>query len=220
MGADFYPRLTVMIHDRALAVRAVNEQTEIGILLALPGLLAALAFAPLLMKIVYSAQFLPAADLLPWMVIGVFGRVVSWPLGFIQLALGAHRSFAITETVFVGIQAGLTLWLLDWFGIVGAAYAYAVVEVLAIIVMIWVARGLIGFSWSSSVRELFITSSAFVGAAFMLRWAAADTLAIVGGGLVTLAASVYCLRGLAKRLGEGHKLAKALRLIGLVGSHG
>ncbi|TXK65582.1 oligosaccharide flippase family protein [Alkalisalibacterium limincola] len=43
MGADFYPRLTSVIHDRAAAMRAVNEQTEIGILLALPGLLGTLA---------------------------------------------------------------------------------------------------------------------------------------------------------------------------------
>jgi PST family polysaccharide transporter len=91
MGADFYPRLTAAIHDRARAARIVNEQTEIGILLALPGLLAALAFAPLVIKLLYTPQFLPAAHLLPWMALGVFGQVVSWPLGFVQLALGASR---------------------------------------------------------------------------------------------------------------------------------
>lgn len=45
MGTDFYPRLTALIRDREAAVRAVNEQTEIGILLAVPWLLATLAFA-------------------------------------------------------------------------------------------------------------------------------------------------------------------------------
>ena len=51
MGADFYPRLTATIHDRPQAARAVNEQTEIGVLLALPGLLAALTLAPLAIKL-------------------------------------------------------------------------------------------------------------------------------------------------------------------------
>jgi enterobacterial common antigen flippase len=58
MGYDFYPRLTATIHDHEKAARAVNEQTEIGILLALPGLLAVLAFAPLAIKLLYTQQFL------------------------------------------------------------------------------------------------------------------------------------------------------------------
>jgi len=211
MGADFYPRLTAMIHDRALAIRAVSEQTEIGILLVLPGLLGALVFSPQVIKILYSPQFLPAADLLPWMALGVFGRVVSWPLGFVQLAMGASRWFAATETVAVCLQASLTLWLLKWFGPIGAAYAFAASYAIYIVLMLWVARALIGFSWSSSVRELIVASSAFVGAAFVLRWALTDIPAIVGGSFVTLAGSVFCLLGLAKRLGEGHKVSRLLR---------
>jgi PST family polysaccharide transporter len=46
MGIDFYPRLTAAATNHEQASRLVNEQTEIGILLALPGLLATLAFAP------------------------------------------------------------------------------------------------------------------------------------------------------------------------------
>ena len=113
MGADFYPRLTATIHDRAQAARAVNEQTEIGVLLALPGLLAALALAPLAIKLLYTPRFLPAADLLPWMALGVFGRVISWPMGFVQLALGASRWFAATETIFAVLWAALTYAMVE-----------------------------------------------------------------------------------------------------------
>ncbi|MBK6436672.1 MAG: oligosaccharide flippase family protein [Rhodanobacteraceae bacterium] len=64
MGADFYPRLTAVIGDHSAATQAVNEQTEIGILLALPGFLATLAFAPWIIEILYSKEFSSAADLL------------------------------------------------------------------------------------------------------------------------------------------------------------
>jgi PST family polysaccharide transporter len=43
MGADYYPRLTGVSHNREAINRMVNEQTEIGILLALPGLMGTLA---------------------------------------------------------------------------------------------------------------------------------------------------------------------------------
>jgi enterobacterial common antigen flippase len=84
MGADFHPRLTATIHDRAQPARAVNEQTEIGVLLALPGLLAALTLAPLAIKLLYTPQFLHASDLLPWMALGVFGQVISRRLGILH----------------------------------------------------------------------------------------------------------------------------------------
>ena len=208
MGADFYPRLTATIHDRAQAARAVNEQTEIGALLALPGLLAALTLAPLAVKLLYTPQFLPAANLLPWMALGVFGRVISWPMGFVQLALGASRWFAATETVFVGLWAALAYAMVEAFGIIGAAYAFALNYALYTAAMLWVTRVLIDFSWSKETRELILASAAFVGLAFAARFLWSDPATLVAGAAVTLASALFSFRGLAKRLGEGNRLVK------------
>ena len=46
MGADFYPRLTAVATDDAQCNRLVNEQAQIGMLLAGPGVVATLTFAP------------------------------------------------------------------------------------------------------------------------------------------------------------------------------
>ena len=213
MGADFYPRLTATIHDRAQTARAVNEQTEIGVLLALPGLLAALTFAPLAIKFLYTPQFLPAADILPWMALGVFGRVISWPMGFVQLALGASRWFATTETIFIGLEAALTYTMVEAFGIIGAAYAFALACVLYTAAMLWVTRVLIGFSWSNEARRLILASAAFVCLAYGVRFLGFDTVSLIADGAVTLAAALFSLRGLAKRLGEGNRLVRWARMV-------
>lgn len=210
MGADFYPRLTAAIHDRTQATRIVNEQTEIGILLALPGLLAALAFAPLAIKLFYTPQFLPAADLLPWMALGGFGRVVSWPMGFVQPALGASRWFAATETIFIGIQAVLTFWMVERAGIIGAAYAFAATYGLYVPAMLWVSRALIGFSWSREAWRLILASAVFVGAAFAVRLLLADVTSLIVGGALTLAGALFSMRGLAMRLDVNHRSTKVL----------
>jgi enterobacterial common antigen flippase len=210
MGTDFYPRLTATINDKSLAVRAVNEQTEVGILLALPGLLAALALAPLAIKLLYTQQFLAAADLLPWMAVGVFGRVLSWPLGYVQLAAGASRWFAATQTTFVGLQAVLTLWLVARCGIIGAAYAFAATYALYTLAMLGVTRSLIGFSWSAEARKLILASAIFVVAAFAARFLASDLASFIAGGALTLAGSLFSLRGLASRLSEGSRLRQWL----------
>ena len=206
MGADFYPRLTAVIHDREAAALAVNEQTEIGILLALPGLLVTLAFAKWVVWALYSATFAPAADVLVWMVLGVFGRVLSWPLGFIQLSLGAARWFMATEAIFLAIQALLATWLVPRHGVIGAAYAFALCYVLYTTGMAWVGNRLMGFRWSASVLRMMLVSGVLMGVAFAVNRLLPDVPAMVLGGLVALMGGVWSLRGLAVRLGAGHRL--------------
>jgi PST family polysaccharide transporter len=202
MGTDFYPRLTAAIRDPEKATRLVNEQTEIGILLALPGLLATLALGPLLVRVLYSAEFLPAAELLPWLLTGVFLRVFSWPLGFIQLAKGAGRLFAATETAFIGLQLGLVYWLVPAYGIVGAAYAFALVYVLYTAAMLLVARVLIRFQWSLGVMRLLLASAVFWGVAVALAATTTGWQGTALGALLAAASSLLVLRGLSSRLGS------------------
>ncbi len=57
MGTDFYPRLVRVCSDHAQSTRVVNEQAHVSILLAAPGVLATLTFAPLVLTAFYSAEF-------------------------------------------------------------------------------------------------------------------------------------------------------------------
>jgi antigen flippase len=213
MGTDFYPRLAGVIHDHGLAVRTVNEQTEIGILLGVPGLLATLAFAPLIVAIFYTGRFMPAADLLPWLLLGVFGRVLSWPLGFVQVALGAGRSFAVTEGAFVALQAVLLLWLVPRFGIVGAGYAFAASYLAYTACMLWVGRVLISFRWSAAVRRLLLLSIMLIAADVALRLVLPGVPGVVAGGIVAFGSAVLSARELSSRLGPEHRLVRALRSV-------
>lgn len=210
MGTDFYPRLTSVIDDHEAASRVVNEQTEIGMLLALPGLLGTLAFAPLVMELFYSKRFLPGVALLPWFVLGIFGRVVSWPLAFIQLALGASRWFAATETTFVAFEMGLVLWAVPRFGVVGAAYAFAISYFVYTFAMLRVGRMLIGFHWSRAVIKLLVLSTVMVVLGFGVRLLVPGPAGIATGGVVTLAGAGLSLRGLGSRLGTNHLLVRMI----------
>jgi antigen flippase len=200
MGTDFYPRLTAVIHDRARTIRLVNEQTEVGILTALPGLLATLAFAPLVMKVFYTSEFVAGAELLRWMVLGVFGRVLSWPMGFILLAKGAARWTWIVETVFAVAQAALVILFQQVFGLVGVAQAFAAAYAVHVVVMLWVAWRFIGYSWSPTVTRLAVISAGLIVAAFASSWLLADSRAIVAGFLLSSIGCMVSAQGLAHRL--------------------
>ena len=120
-----------------------------GLLLALPGLLVTLGFAKWVVWLLYSHKFDAATGALAWMMIGVYCRLVSWPMAFIQLALGASRWYLVTEGLFFVSQGALVFALVPHWGVLGAAYAFAACCALQIVGMVWVGRRLIGFRWSA-----------------------------------------------------------------------
>jgi enterobacterial common antigen flippase len=215
MGADFYPRLTAVAADDGQVNRLVNEQTEIGILLALPGLLATLTFAPELIHLLFSAKFMAGADLLPWFVVGVFGQVITWPLGFIQRAKGDARWIFLSQSHLNLLQLALTYFLVCAFGIQAAAWAFALATCGHGLVVYAIARRLSGFKWSFTVVNLVLLSGALIISGFILQAVSNGLVEIALGAIATAVSCVVSLRGISARLGGEHRVVRmALRLPG------
>jgi enterobacterial common antigen flippase len=210
MGADYYPRLTAVASDKAAMNRMVNEQAEIGLLLALPGLLATLVLAPWIVQIFYTGEFLGAVGLLQWFILGCMGRVISWPLGFVMLALGKGQWYLFTETSFNVLHV-VTIFLgLQLFGIEGVAIGFFVMYLGYILAVYLVCRRLTGFAWAAEVSRLAWVALPVLGAAFVACRALPLWPASIVGLALTLAVSVFCLRGLARRVGAEHRIIRAV----------
>jgi len=206
MGTDFYPRLTAVAQDNEHVNRLVNEQTEIGILLALPGLLGTLAFAPLAIHLFYTVKFLPGAALLPWFVVGVFGQVISWPLGTIQMAKGATKWMFFTRTEYGVVYLGLTMLLIKNHGLTGIAWAFALFTYIHGLVVFVIARRLSKFTWSPAAGRLFLAAFGIIGSAFVILKLTNGLFELVLGALITGVACLVSLRGISARLGEHHRI--------------
>jgi antigen flippase len=210
MGADFLPRLAAVQNDHPTVCRLVNEQTEIGILLALPGLVATLFFAPLAIKLFYSSEFLVAAELLSWLVLGVFGRVTSWPMGFILVAKARSKLFVFSETGFAVIHTGFLLAGLFTLGLVGVAIAFFITYSIYNIALHIISKSLVEFKWSGPVWKLLAVSSCFVSAAFVLPRVVSGSQNYLLGGAGVALSILFSLHGLVARLGPNHPLSKWL----------
>jgi len=97
MGADFYPRLTAIAKDNAECNRVVNEQAHVSMLLAGPGVIATLTFAPLVIALFYTPKFEGAVEILRWLCLGMTLRVISWPMGFIIVAKNVQNLLIFSE---------------------------------------------------------------------------------------------------------------------------
>lgn len=216
MGMDFYPRLTAASQDNAEVSRLVNEQIEIGILLALPGLVATMVFSPWVIRILYSARFGEAAVLLPWFVVGVFGRVVSWPLGFIMIAKGAARWCVASELTSASLHVCFIWAALKVWGLEGVAVAFAALYVCYTVGVLWVAKRLCQFRWTVQVVRLLVAACAVVAATLMLVWFGPLWVSTAVGAPLVLVCGLICLQRICLRLGKGHRVTLwAGRLPGL-----
>lgn len=210
MGADYFPRLTAVVHNHAAMNRMVNEQTEIGLLLALPGLLATLALAPWILPLFYTREFLDSVELLQWFILGCMGRIISWPLGFVLLALGKGRWFLITEGSFNILHVVLVALGLHFYGVEGVAIAMVVMYLGYVAAVYLVSRRLIGFRWSAECKRLGLFALPILAVTFTVSRLAPQWPATWFGLMLTFITSVLCLRGLVSRLGSEHRVVRAI----------
>jgi PST family polysaccharide transporter len=167
MGADFFPRLSALPAGSAEAERLINEQTEIGLLLGGPFILAMMGLAPWVLSLLYTAEFAGGAGVLRWQVLGDVLRLASWPLGFALLASGRGRRFVLLELVSFAVFLGATLLLLPEFGIEAAGIGFFVMHALYLPIVLIAVRA----RWNVHViRDFTILFGIAAGVMLLAQW--------------------------------------------------
>jgi PST family polysaccharide transporter len=217
MGADFYPRLTAHSKDNTACNRLVNEQARVGLLLAGPGVIATLTFAPVVIALFYTAKFGNAVGILRWICLGTTLQVITWPMGFIILAKGKQKIFFWSEVAWAAVSLALAWVCVRWFGLNGAGIAFFGSYVFHGFLTYPIARHLSGFRWSGANRKtgmLFLFLIAFVFCASnLLPFPLATSL----GVLAVLLSTAYSIRVLVKLVSLEQIPRPMLRLLAGLG---
>ena len=196
MAADFYPRLTAVASDDKECNRLVNEQAEVGLLLAGPGVLATLTFAPLVIWLFYSSTFAPAVEILRWICLGMMLRVASWPMAYILVAKGERKIYFWTELLSSGLFVFLVWVGLTVFGLNGSGIAF-----LGLYAAYWtgiylVVSRLSGFRWSGANLRLGATFTPGIAAVFVSWYFLPYIATAIIGVSLTALAGIYSLKTL------------------------
>ena len=149
MGADFFPRLTASAHDDNACNRLVNEQALVGLLLAGPGVIATLTFAPIVVALLYSAKFGAAVGVLRWICLGATLQVITWPMGFIIVAKGKPALFFVAELAWTIVAVTLAWTCVSAFRLNGAGIAFFLSYVFHGILIYPIVHRLSRFKWST-----------------------------------------------------------------------
>ncbi len=200
MGTDFYPRLTASAKYHPAMIRLVNEQIEMGLLIAVPGVLAVITLAPFALHLFYSGDFETGAQIIRWQALGVFVQVFSWPIGLVQLGKGRGKLMVISEALsavvgLVFLLVGLRIWKLDGIGIAFFA-ATAVMGIFALAIGIH----LIGFRWTGPCLQVLSLSCLAVLTVFLMVQFLPPIWSVCGGMILVVGAAIASIISLQKLL--------------------
>ncbi len=194
MGADFYPRLTASAEDNTACNRLVNEQARVGLLLAGPGVIATLTFAPVVIALFYSTKFAAAVGVLRWICLGTTLQIITWPMGFIIVAKGKQVVFFGTELAWAIASLVLAGVSVRYFGLNGAGMAFFGSYVCYGILLYPVVHKLSGFRWSPANMRTGLFFLCLIAATFCGFHALPMLWAVGLGALGTLVSGVYSIR--------------------------
>lgn len=208
MAGDYYPRLAGVGEDRSQRDRLVNEQAEMAVLLAVPGLVAALVLSDVLIWALYSSGFDGASDILRWHVLGLLGRIIVWPMGFILLARADKKAFFFAELAAATTHVGLVGAGIACFGITGAGVAFAGQYLFYAVLIYWLIKYRHGYTWRRSTRRVILLGTFAVIATFGTTFVSHPVWRISAGGIILTTAVVCSLRGVVARVGHD-RIARA-----------
>lgn len=199
MMTDFYPRLSATSHDHDQCRYLINKQIEVGLLLAFPGILAIMTFAPFVIALFYSPKFMQSVDILRWQILGVLLQVVNWPMGVMLRAKGNGKLFLWTELFANGVLVGLSYLGFLFFGLPGIGMAFFGMNILyGILIFSIVARN---YSFSFSLQNLeILTLFVFAtGVIFLTPYFLYEKICMVINTIITLGIGMCSLVIICKK---------------------
>ncbi|GAB4388068.1 MAG: O-antigen translocase [Thermodesulfovibrionales bacterium] len=223
MGADFYPRLTAAAADDARCNRLVNEQAQVSLLLAGPGVLATLTFASVVIALFYSGKFGAAVGILRWICLGMTLRVITWPMGYVILAKGRQNIFFFTELAWTAVNVGLSWICIKSFGLNGAGIAFFGSYVFHGLLIYPIVRRLSGFRWSAENGRTGLLFLSLIGAVFSCFYALPPVFAMGVGAIAVALSGLYSIRVLVRLVSLDsipRPVARWLVRLGLAGQGG
>ncbi len=201
MSTDYYPRLAAICANLEAVIKTVFEQAFIAILIITPIVIGFIAFAPLLITLLYSGEFEPTVALVQWGIVGMVFKAVSWSMGYIIIAKGDSKLFMKTSLGFNSILLLLNVIGYHYWGLEGVGISLLVYYIIHFVVVKMITFYRYGFKMKSEFYPIFIKCLLLCVFAFLASYI--ETPLLKYSILVVLIAisSLYSFRLLDERIG-------------------
>lgn len=200
MSKDYYPNLSGVAHNNAMARKLINQQSEISILILAPILTVFIIFIHWVVIILYSKEFTAANGMIQYAALGIYFKAVSWAIAFIFLAKGASLLFFWNELISNIYATALNIAGYYYWGLDGLGVSYLLIYVLYVIQVFIVAKIKYDFTFSKEFILLFWVQLIIGIACLALVKLINSPWAFVFGSLLIVASVIISYRELDKRI--------------------
>ncbi|MEP0265662.1 O-antigen translocase [Dokdonia sp.] len=201
MSTDYYPRLAAICDDLQQIVKAVFEQAFIAILVITPIVIGFIAFAPLVITILYSGEFEPTVSLVRWGIVGMVFKAVSWSMGYVIIAKGDSKLFMKTSLGFNSVLLLLNVIGYHYLGLEGVGISLLVYYIIHFIVVRIITFYRYGFKMQSGFYSIFIKCLLLCVFAFVASYIQESILKYSILVVLIAISSLYSFRLLDKKIG-------------------
>lgn len=170
MGIDFMPRVSSIANDKNKVNELIDQQTIFGIVVASIGITGILLLSKEILIILYSSAFTGADIIIRWHVLGVFLRVIAFPLSYSILALGLAKHYAIIEVIFWVGDYLLLILFSRLFGFNGLGVDYLVAYIGFLLMCFLVIKKKTGYIQSKEQLKVCCISCVFIVVAWIVSF--------------------------------------------------
>ncbi len=214
MSTEYYPRIASFNDDNTKLHEAVNAQSEIGLLIAMPMMVFFVFLAPYFIRFLYSDSFLAATGYLDFAILGVITIICSNSMGMILLAKQASKLFLISSVIGNAVVLLFTLFLYNKLGLSGLGIAYALNGFMQFLIYDFI----MWYNYRIHFNRIVIFTLAGIliccGITIFVRNVNLDWLKWLAGFVLFALTSIYSIRILNKRLNI-NLINKTLQLLRL-----
>lgn len=155
MSTDYFPKLIGVIDKKELIEKIVFEQIYMAVMLITPIIVFFLVFSGIVVKLLYSKEFIPVNEMITWGVLGMLFKTVSWGIGFILIAAGNSKLFLKNSIGFNLIFLVLNIFGYHFYGFEGIGISYMIYYVIHLIVIQIIVKRHYDFALSNEFYKMF-----------------------------------------------------------------
>lgn len=170
ISMEYFPRLTSQAAHSGRTGTLVSHEMSVALWVLMPVAVLFVCFDELMVRILYSDEFLAMLPFISIAIAGVVFRAISWCMAFVMLARGDGRTYVVTETA--SAAAMLILYTTGWqtLGFMGLGLAYVAWYAIYTAIVSAVFRKRYGLRLGHGVSRLMILAAAVCGGASILRF--------------------------------------------------
>ena len=157
VDADYFPRLSALQSDAVRMCMTINRQIKVCVLLMAPFLVLFMLSMPLVIRLLYSEEFLPITGMAVCASLHMFFKAMTLPVAYTALAKADSLIYLLMEVVYdivlvVLVVVGYLMW-----GILGTGIALALAGIFdyALIYIVYGRR--YGYRLEKSALPFFVS---------------------------------------------------------------